>query len=173
MKRALLTRTETGDEGTFGTLKVYNEAGTLVYNCRSLELPWRENRRGLSCAPTGRFLFRKRTDSPKHGTVYEEWDDPGTPQREDVPDRDCIQIHAANLAGDESKGYVKQLDGCIATGKTVALFRAGVKPAGALDQRGVTESAAALAEMIRELNWETFELAIEWAPGVGPKAAAA
>lgn len=173
MKRAILTRTETGDQGTFGTLKVYNEADTLIYNCRTLELPWRGNSAGKSCVPAGRYLFRKRTDSPAHGVVYEEWDDPSTTKREDVEGRSCVQIHAANLAGDAEKGYVAQLLGCIAPGKGVGVFNGGVKPAGKLDQMGVTESGAALAGLIKELNWETFEMSIEWAPGVCPDGAAA
>ena len=176
MKQALLTRLETGDEGTFGRLDVLNEVtGEVIYSCATLELPWRQNARGKSCAPASDagYLFKGRTDSPKHpGFVYEEWDDPATPAREDVADRDNIQIHAANLGGDEDKGFVKQLDGCIAPGLSVVGFRAGHKPAGSKDQRGVSASGTALKQLLAALNRATFHLTIKWADGVAPQEAA-
>lgn len=174
MRQAILTRLATSDEGTLGRIDVLNElTGDIVFSCASLELSWRGNKRGVSCAPASEkgYLFKWRLDSPKHGEVYEEWDDPTTAEREDVIDRDNIQIHAANLAGDESKGFVKQLDGCIAPGKVVALFKGGVKPAGPKDQMGVTESGATLKALVAVLNKETFRLVIRWAEGVEPKEA--
>ena len=171
MRQAVLTRLETGDEGTFGRLSVLDEiTGDVIYSCYTLELPWRQNARGRSCVPASDYLLKGRTDSPKHpGFVYEEWDDPATPQREDVADRDNIQIHAANLAGDEDKGYVKQLDGCIAPGLSAMSFRAGHKPAGAKDQRGMSASGVALKQLEAALNRETFRLSIKWADGIEPK----
>lgn len=162
MKQATLTRLETGPEGTFGRLDIHDEkTGEVVFTCATLELPWRENARGVSCAPAGSYLFKWRTDSPKHGACYEEWDDPATPEREDIKDRDNIQIHAANLAGDETQGYVKQLDGCIAPGLSVVKFHAGKKPAGAKDQRGVSASVTATKQLAAALNYETFRLTIK------------
>jgi hypothetical protein len=171
VKQALLDRLETGDEGTMGWLRLYADealASPPLYECATLELPWRENARRVSCVPAGVYLFKLRTDSPKHGKVYEEWDDPETPEREDVLDRDNVQIHAANLAGDTAKGYVAQLLGCIAPGLSVVQFRAGAKPAGDKDQRGVSASKTALAQLMAALNDEVFRLTIRWADGIGP-----
>ncbi len=100
MKQAILTRLETDDEGTRGRIDVLHElTGEVVYSCVTQELPWRQNKNDRSCAPAGSYLFKGRTDSPKHpGFVYEEWDDPKTAQREDVVGRENVQIHAANLA---------------------------------------------------------------------------
>src|SRR3990167_9106461 len=103
MRTGTLTRLRTGDDGTFGHLVL--DSG---FRCVMLELPWRDNQRGRSCVPAGRYLFAWRTDSPKHGACYEEWDDPSTSAREDIANRDNIQIHAANLPGDDSFGYIKQ-----------------------------------------------------------------
>lgn len=175
MRQAILTRMETCDEGTFGRLDVLDErTGAVVFSCSTLELPWRGNRRGVSCVPASDkgYLFKWRTDSPKHGECYEEWDDPDTAQREDVAGRDNVQIHAANLAGDAEKGYVAQLLGCIAPGLSVVRFRAGHKPAGDKDQRGVSASKSALEQLVAVLRKETFRLVIKWAPNVAPEEAA-
>src|SRR3990167_9842271 len=159
MKEAFLTRTETGDEGTFGEIK-HGEQSWL-----SLELPWRDNLPGKSCIPSGDYLFRWRSDSPKNGECFETWDDPTTPLKEDVEGRSAIQIHPANLAGDRDYGYACQLEGCIAPGKGIAVF--WVKPPAAADvrpQRGITQSRQALKELVSSLGLDTFRLKIQWAP---------
>jgi len=155
MRKATLTRNETGPEGTFGALVTDNG-----FTCRSLELPYRDNKRGVSCVPVGRYLFKWRTDSPKHGACYEEWDDPATPAREDVEGRDNVQIHAANLAGDAEAGFVAQLLGCISLGHMVETFPAKVHPAGEKAQRGITGSKATVAAFVAHMGQETFELTI-------------
>lgn len=150
MRQARLDRAESGDEGTFGRLSVLNElTGEPVFSCTTLELPWRDNATGISCIPPGVYEFRWRTDSPAHGECYEAVN---------VPGRTNIQIHSANLAGDEAKGYVKQLDGCIAPGVTVVTFKAGVNPAGYKDQRGVAASKSAVAGLVEALRKEPFIL---------------
>lgn len=155
MRKATLTRNETGPEGTFGTL--VTDQG---FTCRTLELPWHDNRGGVSCVPPGKYLFRWRTDSPAHGECYEEWDDPVTTAKEDVPGRDHIQIHAANLAGDASLGYVAQLLGCIALGHSVETFPPNLAPAGIKPQRGITGSKATVTSFAAHMRKETFELTI-------------
>ena len=164
MRTGTLTRLETSDQGTFGLL-VLDDGHT----CATLELPWRNNARKRSCVPAGVYCFRLRKDSPKHGECYEEWDDPETPEQEDVAGRDCVQIHAANLAGDVSKGFVSQLEGCIAPGLGPANFSAGITPAGKRDQRGVTGSRAALMGLMRNLNGVDLKLKVRWAPNVSPE----
>ncbi len=171
MIQGRLVRFETSDQGTFGDLEIFSSAGEVIFKCVTAELPWRNNRRMESCAPAGTYLFKLRLGSPKHGDVYEEWDDPATPEREDIKDRDCIQIHAANLAGDASKGYVKQLDGCIAPGADVVTFGAGTKPAGSKDQKGVVRSGPTLKKLMEILGGDTLRLEIKWAPDVEPKGA--
>lgn len=157
MRRVVLTRTETGDEGTFGEIVVDG------FRCVTLELPWRANAKGRSCIPAGTYVFRWRTDSPAHGACYEADVD------EEAPGRTNIQIHSANLAGDVDLGYVAQLLGCIAPGQAVVTFGSNVKPAGELPQRGVAGSRGATAELENVLRHEPFELQIAWAPGVGPQ----
>ena len=80
-------------EGTQGVLE-WN--GTLV--CYTIELPWLENQRRISCIPEGKYVLQKRF-SPKF-----KWHI----HLQNVPGRDFILIHPANNAK-------KELLGCIAT----------------------------------------------------------
>ena len=128
-----LTRVESSDQGTFGRL----------LDWYTLELPWRENRIGLSCLPEGQYgafwafspSFRKKTyrltkTSPRGG----------------------ILIHSANLAGDKSKGYRAQLQGCIALGERL----------GWLDgQKAVLVSRPAVAAFEKLMGLEPFILDIK------------
>ncbi len=153
MKQAILDRTESCDEGTFGWLRVLNElTGDEVFACATVELPWRDNKPMLSCIPAGVYEFRWRTNSPKNGACYEAVK---------VPGRSNIQIHGANLAGDVALGYVKQLDGCIAPGTAVVTFRGGAKPAGHRDQRGISASKSTVGALVAVLDKEPFILTIK------------
>lgn len=93
-----LTRVEQTDEGTFGVLTFGTNA------CRSLELPWRDNKRQVSCIPEGVYRC-VITRSPRLGRVYGLLG---------VPGRSNILIHSANFGGDKSLGWDTQLQGCIA-----------------------------------------------------------
>lgn len=79
-------------EGTQGILE-WN--GNLV--CSTIELPWLDNQRRISCIPEGEYILQKRF-SPKF-----QWH----LHLQDVPGRDLILIHPANDAK-------KELLGCIA-----------------------------------------------------------
>jgi hypothetical protein len=101
MKTVYLLRTRTSDQGTEGTLI------TDGFICKTLELPWRENKQSISCIPSGEYnvVIRK---SPKYGTTY--W-------VTKVPNRSYILIHAGNWAGDTKKGFKTHVNGCILLGK--------------------------------------------------------
>ena len=87
----VLTRTYF-PEGTQGVLE-WN--GTIV--CYTIELPWLENQRRISCIPEGFYILQQRY-SPKF-----KWH----LHLMNVPGRDLILIHPANDAN-------KELLGCIA-----------------------------------------------------------
>lgn len=65
--------------------------------CESIELPWRNNKRNISCIPEGRYLLVKRRHA-KHGLQL---------ALSIVPNREAILIHPANFA-------LRELQGCIA-----------------------------------------------------------
>ena len=75
--------------------------GVLTFNgeeiCKTVELPWRDNRPRVSCIPEGKYRLRKRI-SPKFKEHFEVMD---------VKDRRFILFHPGNDAG-------KELRGCIA-----------------------------------------------------------
>ena len=163
MRSATITREPSSDQGTFGEL--VTDSG---FRCASLELPWKQNAGGKSCIPAGTYLF-KIINSPKHGLCYQEWDDPDTPEKEDVPDRDHIQIHPMNLCGDADKGYVAQSLGCLAFGIEAVTFTAGTPPAGEKEQRGVSASRATVAAFEKEMDYQAFRLVLQWKEGAEPK----
>lgn len=139
MKRATITRGPSADDGTFSTL-VLDDGPRLM----CLELPWRDNATGVSCIPPG--LYRcEIVNSPRFGKVYEV---------RDVPRRTNILIHAANFAGDTTKGLFSQLLGCIAPATAVGALRT---PAGQVQRAGMN-SKVALATVMAWGGGLPFEL---------------
>jgi hypothetical protein len=49
-----------GDTQTLGTLTFYDDHGFSFLELKTLELPWRENKNGVSCIPEGEYFLRKR-----------------------------------------------------------------------------------------------------------------
>lgn len=78
-------------EGTNGILQC---EGKII--CKTIELPWKKNERGVSCIPEGRYFISKRYSSKFkwHLEVM------------DVSNRKYILFHPANNA-------LKELQGCI------------------------------------------------------------
>lgn len=92
---ATLTRIDSNDERTLGLLRV----GGQVY--ATLERPWRQNARNVSCIPAGQYdcEYLPRSASGKYRQV---WHVLG------VPDRGGILIHNGNT--------VSHTRGCILVG---------------------------------------------------------
>jgi len=130
-----LCRLKRGDQGTCGRI-FYGD-----FKCETLELPWRENKRGISCIPAGEYSVEIRK-SPKYGGIY--W-------VKDVPERSFILIHWGNWAGDESKGYKSNVSGCILLGKQRGLLS---------KQWAVLNSRITVNRFMREMNNDPFTLRI-------------
>lgn len=77
---------------------IYNEQGDLI--CKSMELPWRDNKRSISCIPEGSYHVIKQP--PKETRPYPYFRLPN------VQGRSGILIHRIT--------YVKDLRGCIGVG---------------------------------------------------------
>jgi hypothetical protein len=97
--RIIIQRGPENGRQTNGLLSVVNHQGDAVYSCITLELPWRNNERGRSHIPRGRYVAI-RHNSPKFGKCVHV---------QGVKGRSEILIHPAN--------YVEQLQGCIAVGR--------------------------------------------------------
>lgn len=131
MKHIVLIRDTSNDQGTYGVLKVM-ETG---WQCQTIELPWRENRRNLSCIRQGIYNaeFVNRTASGRFTNVV---------YIKDVPGRSGILIHPGNVAGDILKGFETDVEGCILVGK-----RRGI-----LDgQQAVLSSRVAMRELLEQI----------------------
>jgi len=101
---AVLTRIDSGDQGTFGR---FEAPGLSEY---SGELPWRDNASMLSCIPEGKYLCTYTWSKHLRKWTYE---------LHGVPGRAGIRLHSANLFGDTTKGYVAQLLGCLSLGEKI------------------------------------------------------
>jgi hypothetical protein len=87
----LITRTYFPD-GTNGNLEC---EGKLI--CKTIELPWKENQKKVSCIPEGKYLLQKRYSSKFKWHI----------EIMNVTNRTSILFHPANNA-------IKELNGCIA-----------------------------------------------------------
>ncbi len=99
-----LLRVEQTPAATFG---VIIGAGRLI--CLTLELPWRDNQKDVSCVPVRVYRLMRRDlwkRSKRYGHTY---------QLANVPDRTGVLIHPANS--------VDELEGCIAPGLHLGEFR--------------------------------------------------
>ena len=100
MKGTILRLRDDGTE-TLSALFVYDGL-EKVFECVTLELPWKGNKTNISCIPRGIYHVSHR-ESEKYGSHLHV---------EDVKGRSYILIHVAN--------YVSQLRGCIALGSSFA-----------------------------------------------------
>lgn len=105
MKSAVLKRFFFDEKETLGTLTTQRPGSKNLWICKTLELGWHDNQKNISCIPMGKYLC-KWTKSPamslKHGYPFRTY------EVQDVPDREGIRIHTANL--------FSELLGCIALG---------------------------------------------------------
>jgi hypothetical protein len=119
---------------TLGHLTIYSAECDVKLHCKTVELPWKENKFRVSCIPEGRYEVVRRW-SKKYGNHF--W-------VKDVPSRDLILIHVAN--------YTRDLLGCIGVGKT----HKDIDKDGIID---VTDSRKEMDKML-EVMTEPFWLEI-------------
>lgn len=130
MKKAYLFRYEKRDTHTLGVFVV---GGQKFY---TIERPWLDNRRNISCIPTGTYWvdYLPRSASGKYKKCYHV---------KSVPNRGGILIHNGNL--------VRHSKGCI-------IF--GLKPGNLGGQRAVLSSRTALRKLRQIIGEERFTLEV-------------
>jgi len=89
-------------EGTNGKLC---DGEQLV--CSTIELPWRENQRMVSCIPEGRYELAKRYTDKRGWHLLVK----------NVPNRSGILFHPANNALKELKGCIAPVSKVVGPGK--------------------------------------------------------
>lgn len=134
-KHTLVLRRTYGAQGTNGTI-YYN--GEKI--CHTIELPWRNNLRRLSCIPEGRYKLMKRTYTKHREQI-------GIPA---VLGREAILIHPANNA-------LKELHGCIAPVTTLTGEGTGT------ESRKALEVLKALVYSLWDMEQEVFLVIGEYA----------
>jgi len=113
------------DDVTLGRLKIEG------FQCFTLELPWLDNKKNISCIHEGKFKY-KTYNSPKHGKVLLILN---------VEGRTMIEIHAAN--------YTRQILGCIAVGDSIKWLDNDTIP-------DVVNSKATLSKLLLEAGDSGF-----------------
>jgi len=137
MKTAFIVRTETSNEGTFGTFF----CPELNFSCFTLELPDRNNKRSMSRIPAGDYVS-KLYSSAKYTEVW---------HLQDVKDRTAILIHTGNYAGDTTKGWKTHSEGCILFGSSKGVLNG---------QKAILNSTLALNNFRGKMKKENFNLII-------------
>lgn len=93
-----LTRKEDNGIQTTGVLKVFDSSG-VIFECKTLELPYLNNQKNISCIPMGEYTMRKRWSWKFKKMLYEI---------EGVSNRSAILIHSGN--------YYTDIRGCVLVG---------------------------------------------------------
>lgn len=130
-----IVRTFPNEKQTLGKLFIINES-IIEFDCHTLELTWKDNKKDVSCIPTGTYRMKRRF-SDKYGQHWHILD---------VPGRDMILIHTGN--------FHSQIRGCVLVGMGLA----DINKDGYLD---VTESKVALERMNDILVDDEYELIIK------------
>lgn len=136
-----LKREPSTDDGTFGVLQ-FPDGTSLM----TLELPWRDNKTGISCIPAGSYKCKKRATT-NFGFAYEVMG---------VPQRSAILIHAGNSARVSDDGKRPNTQGCI-------LLGLGRGKRGS--QRVITSSKKAMEIFYDKMQDREFTLTITAAQG--------
>lgn len=130
-----LVRVGSSHRGTFGVMRHGDVPFVLT-----LERPWKNNERNVSCIPPDRYRCR-RIRSPRFGDTYEICD---------VPGRTNVLFHAGNT--------VEDTQGCILVGEEFS---------GTWDKPMLVSSQRGFAELMKYLDKvPEFELVIHEAPSV-------
>lgn len=99
--------------GTNGHL--YDDTGKLL--CYTIELPWLNNAKAVSCIPEGSYILTKRYSKKFNWHLHVQ----------QVPQREYILIHAANNA-------LMELKGCIAPVSMLTAWGTGLGSRKALQK---------------------------------------
>ena len=99
-----LTLKELSEDGIYGAL-IYKNKPILV----TLELPWKENKRRVSCVPAGIYHTSKMYSHKFKIELF---------VLHDVPDRDLIELHIGNT--------LINTEGCILLGKVFNVNGPGI-----------------------------------------------
>jgi hypothetical protein len=93
--KATIRRNQSSDKQTLGEMTVTDDNGEIIFSCKTLELPWKDNQQNVSCIPTGTYNVTRRYSERFKNHFHIQ----------DVPNRTFILIHPGN--------YYTQIRGCV------------------------------------------------------------
>ena len=131
----LVERFSPEERQTIGNLYLLEDNGSMIDSWFSLELPWLDNQKYISCIPIGNYTCFKHV-SPKFGPCL--W-------IKEVNGRSEVLIHPAN--------YHTQLLGCIAIGKDLKHINTG-------KDIDVAQSRKAMAELLNQIEGNEIHIKI-------------
>lgn len=134
-----LFRYERSDQGTIGFMTSSN------FSCYTIELPWNDNQRQISCIPPGIYPTVIRI-SPKYGRTY--W-------VQNVTGRSYILIHSGNWGG-----YKLENGENIYRTHTMGCILPGSKPGFLAGQRAVLNSRITLRKFMDRMKSQPFTLRV-------------
>tara|TARA_R100001244_G_scaffold132173_1_gene107407 strand:+ start:1366 stop:1773 length:408 start_codon:yes stop_codon:yes gene_type:complete len=134
MYKAFLTRLEDDSHQTLGHLTLFDGL-EKIFECVTLELPWKANMRNISCIPKGVYKCKHRSSEKYKNHII----------LQDVPNRRYILIHYGN--------YNTDTRGCILVGSRFGKINRD----SLLD---ITASRRTLNELLESTEAEGFELNI-------------
>lgn len=102
-RQGRLVRYYTNQKSFLGSLQVKNKAGETIAHFYTMEPPWKDNKRNVSCITPGVYLVLPHT-SPKFGDCFKVYELDGS----EVNGRSEILFHVGN--------YATNTDGCICPG---------------------------------------------------------
>ncbi len=138
MRQILITRILRDDDvQTLGHLTVFDGL-EKIFECNALELPWKDNKKNVSCIPDGSYWVEKYLSPTKgRGIVF---------QFSNVPGRSNVQIHKGN--------YYTDILGCILPGAGFT----DINKDGYLD----VHSSSRTMDKLLEIMPDKFKLTINW-----------
>jgi hypothetical protein len=139
---ANLIRKSSDEQGTFGEITFMDKK---LY---TLELPWKNNEPSMSCIPEGIYPVEWVLSNRWKRNVY---------QLKKTEPRIAIQIHPGNFAGDTTKDYQSNVEGCILLGHSVGELQ---NKAGHM-QKAILDSKSAVAVFEQAMNHDEFTLTIQ------------
>lgn len=131
-----LLREKYQDKQTIGTFYLY-DGEDIVFKCKTLELPWKNNAKRISCIPKGSYDCILVQNSPSFNYAHYNV--------QDVPGRAGVKIHAGN--------YYTNIKGCLLFGKA----HVDINKDGYVD---VTSTRETLNELIEKAG-KRFTLSVE------------
>jgi hypothetical protein len=136
MKTLTITRLTENEHNTLGIMIVTNNRGKILYNCITLELAYKENKKLISCIPKGTYRAEVGK-SDKHGEVI---------YVKGVTNRQGILIHIGN--------YAKDTQGCILVGDKIGYLEA-------FKQHYIEKSKTTMSKLLTIIDKELMFIVIK------------